>query len=73
MEKNWVCIYSTEDTFKAEIAKEVLFDNGIQAVSINKKDSAYLFGLVELYVDQAHVIRGKHILKDFDGQALNDK
>ncbi len=66
MEKNWVCIFTTDLVYEAELAKEVLFDHGIQAVTINKKDSNYLFGAIEMYVDRKHVLRAKHLMENFN-------
>lgn len=55
MDKNWTKIFASNLEFKAMIIKGVLEDNDIECVTINKKDSAYLFGEVEVYVptDQA--------------------
>ncbi|OWY24422.1 DUF2007 domain-containing protein [Sphingobacteriales bacterium UPWRP_1] len=50
MEKNWVKIYSTTNSYLAEILKNVLLTHGIECVLINKQDSSYLvFGEAELY------------------------
>ena len=62
MDQNWVKIYSTGVSYKAELLKGLLKDNGIEAVIINKKDSAYLFGELELYVHIDQVVKAKHIL-----------
>ena len=66
MEKNWVCIQKTNIAYLAEIAKEVLLSNGIQAVTINKKDSINQFGVIEIYVDRKDAVKGKHILRDLE-------
>lgn len=66
MEKDWVCIYSTNTLYLAEIAKSLLLNDDIGAVVINKKDSNYLFGAYEIYVKRDDVIRGKHILKEMN-------
>ena len=51
MEKNWINIFSSTDFVYVEILKHILFDNKIQAVSINQKDSSYLmFGTIDVYV-----------------------
>jgi len=51
MEKNWINIFSSTDFVYVEILKHILFDNNIQAVSINQKDSSYLmFGTIDIYV-----------------------
>jgi hypothetical protein len=66
MEKNWVCIYSTNVMYSAEIAKDILIGNNIDAVIINKKDSNYMFGALEVYVERDDVIRGKLLLKHLE-------
>ena len=67
MEDNWVKIFSTDQPYQAEIARQVLEDNGIHAVVLNKKDSSYLvFGETELYVDQDNVIRAKQLIKTLE-------
>lgn len=53
MEKGWEKIYISGDQFKVIIARDLLAENDINAVIINKKDSSYLFfGDVELYVEK---------------------
>ena len=64
MEKNWVCIYNTTTVYLAEIAKDLLHEEEIDAVIINKKDSNYQFGVLEIYVERNNAIKAKHILKD---------
>jgi hypothetical protein len=64
MEKNWVCIYTTRASYLAEIAKDLLYENEIDAVIINKKDMNYHFGTLEVYVERDNAIRSKHLLKD---------
>ncbi len=64
MEKDWVIAYDTKQEYLAEIARSVLFDNDIESVIINKKDSIYnLFGDVEIYVNRDNLIRAKQILQ----------
>jgi len=66
MDKEWVKIYSTDVNYKAELLKGLLFENGIEAVIINKKDSSYLFGELELYVSSDDVIKAKHVITTQD-------
>ena len=47
---HWVCIYSSKFIHKVEIVQAVLADNNINSVIINKQDSAYLVGYIELHV-----------------------
>lgn len=67
MEGNWVVIYSSDKPWQAEIAKQVLIENGIDAVVINKKDSSYLtFGDAEVYVAVENAEKGKTLIKDIE-------
>ena len=66
MEKDWVHVYSTDKLFQAEILKQVLADHNIEAVIINKKDSSYKFGEIEVYVRHDHIIEAKMLAKEFD-------
>jgi len=66
MDKDWVKIYSTEANYKAELLKGLLFEHNIEAVIINKQDSSYLFGELELYVSTDDVFKAKHIITTQD-------
>ena len=65
MGKDWALIFSTAKLYLAEMAKSVLEDNNIPAVIINKQDSFYLIGDIEVYVKPDDVIRAKFLIKDF--------
>jgi len=62
MEKDWVNIYSSTQVNDIEIMKAVLADNDILAIDINKKDSSYLFGEIEVYVNRNDVLKAKQII-----------
>lgn len=62
MDVNWALIYSTGVPFKAELLKAVLEDNNIDSVVINKQDSSYHFGELELYVKAEDVVNAKRII-----------
>jgi len=66
MSKDWVIIYTTNLLFQAELAKQMLADNGIQAFIINKKDSNYHFGDIEVYVQPDDVIKSKMLINKFE-------
>lgn len=66
MEKNWVCIYSTDTIHLAEIAKAVLEEHDIESVIINKKDSNHLFGYIEIYVNRKNALTGKYIIRNIE-------
>ena len=51
---DWIKIYETQSQSNAEIIKGVLEENEIDAVIMNKKDSAIqTFGQIEVYVKPA--------------------
>ena len=63
MNENWQSIYSTQYEYKAEIIKAVLEENNIKCFVLSKKDSAYLFGEIELYVSPDNVLKAKKIIE----------
>jgi hypothetical protein len=60
---NWVCIYSSKLIHKVEIVNAVLADNNINSVVVNKQDSAYLFGEIELHVHPDDAMLAIQIIK----------
>lgn len=54
MENDWLKIYTSSEYYKAEIVRQVLAENEIEAVLMNKQDSQYRFGEVEVYIQKAH-------------------
>jgi hypothetical protein len=64
MEKEWVRVFEASDELKIEIAQQILADKEIESVIINKKDSIYRIGEIEVYVHRDNVIRAKQALKE---------
>ncbi len=65
MENDWVVARVFDKLYLAEIAVQVLADNNIKAVILNKQDSSYLnFGGIEVYVKPNDVIKAKYYLKE---------
>ena len=59
-----VKIYSSNNSNQALIIKQMLEENGINVVLLNKQDSSYLmFGLIELYVKKEQVKDATDLLK----------
>jgi tRNA A58 N-methylase Trm61 len=51
MDESWSKAFQSEQMIKAELAREILDQNGIAAVIVNKKDSSYpIFGMCEVHV-----------------------
>lgn len=64
MEQHWQEVFSTSHTWQAEMAKQILEENGINAVVVNRKDSSYLFGEVAVYTKPENAEKAKELLKD---------
>jgi hypothetical protein len=65
MEKNWVCVFHTEQNFQAEIAREILENEEINCVVINEHDSVIpSIGEVEIWVHQDFQVKATELLKD---------
>lgn len=62
MEDNWQMVYSSPLIHQVEIVQAVLTEYEIESVIINKKDSSYHFGELELYVQQDNVLRARQII-----------
>ena len=62
MDSNWALIFTTADAYKAEILKGLLEENNIDSVVMNKQDSSYHFGELELYVKADDVVKAKRII-----------
>lgn len=64
--ENWVCVYSTDQMYKAELVKGQLVNENIETVVFDKKDSSYnLFGEVELYVQPEDENMAVELIKSF--------
>ncbi len=66
MEKGWVIAYTTNRLYQAEIFKEVLKDHGISVQVINKMDSTYRFGDIEVYVPDTQILKAKMLARKFE-------
>lgn len=65
MEKDWVCVFRTEQGFQAEIAKEILENEEINCVVLNERDSAFpSFGDLGVWVHQELEAKATDLLKD---------
>lgn len=64
MDNKWQKVYDTNLKYRAEIVKAVLADHGINSVLIDKQDTAYRFGHIEVYVAPDDVISAVKIVQD---------
>ncbi|MCJ8211763.1 DUF2007 domain-containing protein [Mucilaginibacter sp. RS28] len=53
MEHNWVKIFVSTNYYQAEMVKQMLIENQIGAVLLNKQDSSHRnFGNIEVYIHE---------------------
>lgn len=65
MEKDWVSVYHTGQSFQAEIAKELLENEEIQCVIINENDSIFpSIGEIDVMVHKDFEHKATELLKD---------
>jgi hypothetical protein len=62
MDENWKIIFTASKMYEVQIIKGLLAENDIESVEISKKDSAFLFGRIELYVHTDDVLQAKQII-----------
>ena len=64
MNSDWVVVYSSSDIFKAEIIKNMLLSNNIDAILLNQKDSSYHFGVAEVYAKKDDIEKAKKFISE---------
>ncbi len=71
MATDWVSVYSTPELYEAEIIKEILAENEIECVSMNKRDSAYLTGEIEIFVPTDQAFEARQLVIKFQNEKFN--
>ena len=65
MEKDWICVFRSGNSFQAEMAKEILENEEIDSVILNENDSNFpMVGDFEVWVHQDFEIKSTELLKD---------
>ncbi|HOT88248.1 MAG TPA: DUF2007 domain-containing protein [Bacteroidales bacterium] len=62
MNEQWVSIYNSNYNYLVEITQAILTENEIESVIVNKQDSSYHFGIIELHVHPDNVIKALQII-----------
>lgn len=61
---NWTSVFETDQLYKAELIKDILCNNDIDAVILNQKDSSYTsFGEIYVMVSQEEKEKAEGIIK----------
>lgn len=64
MEKDWVKVFTTSDVFKANLVKDLLDNNDIPAVVLNKKETlTVIIGEAEVYVKREDTVKAINLIK----------
>ena len=61
-------IFSTDQPYLADIERLVLDENNISSIIMNKKDSFYKIGEVDLYVNRDQALRAKNLIKNLSSE-----
>ncbi|NQU86481.1 MAG: DUF2007 domain-containing protein [Mariniphaga sp.] len=65
MEKGWKQVFLTTLEYQAEMAKSILEKNGIRAIIMNQKDSAYqTFGDIAILAEEHLEAKAIELLKE---------
>ena len=62
--EGWSCVFTTGNLQEAEIIRGLLEDNQITSFLINKQDSVYLFGDIEIYVAVEDAFSAKQLINN---------
>jgi hypothetical protein len=65
--EGWVCVYTSGYLHMAEMIRGLLEENGITAIVVNKQDSVYLIGDIELYVSYDDAFVANQIINSKEG------
>jgi hypothetical protein len=66
MEKldNWVLVFSATNMASAQITAGMLKENGIESSILNKQDSEFFIGSVDLYVESQNEVKARQLLSE---------
>jgi len=66
-DSSWISVFNTAVHYQAEIVKQMLESNGIEAVVVNKQDSSYpMLGEAEVFVDEEFVSLALKLIEDIE-------
>ena len=68
MEKEWQLVYTAKKVYEAEMVRGLLESAGLEPIIINKQDSSYLFGDVEVYVSPQEADKATEIIKTIENE-----
>ena len=66
MDGKWILVHSTNKKYLAEMIRQMLADNGIESFILNKKDTNYHFGDIEVYTLPDNIMKAKLLIDKFE-------
>ncbi len=69
----WTKISTYNTAFDAELQHTLLAENDIKAVVINEKDSSFLIGEVDLYVEEENVDKALALLNEIENETDEER
>ncbi|NVN95916.1 MAG: DUF2007 domain-containing protein [Bacteroidetes bacterium] len=66
MEDKLALIYTSHQLYEIELIRGMLLENDIESFIVNKQDSSYLIGDIELYVSIDAIMKAKQLILKFD-------
>lgn len=66
--EGWTLVHVAYQLHQVEFIKSVLDSNSIYSVIVNKQDSVYLIGAIELYVRVEDAFNANQIIKQLQGE-----
>ncbi|PLW95953.1 MAG: hypothetical protein C0593_12810 [Marinilabiliales bacterium] len=66
MENSWKQVYSSGNPVHIDILQNLFLEKDIKSVFVNKQDSSYLFGEIELYVKETDILQARQIIRKFE-------
>ncbi len=61
--KEWLMLHVFDSLYKAEFYKDLLKNNSISSIIVNEKDSMFLIGEIEMYVEKSNLEKAKSLIK----------
>jgi hypothetical protein len=69
---DWVKVYSFDNLYQAEFIKDLLEEQGINAVIVNNRDSMLLIGDIDLYVQKGLEEKANELIEEYYGLTMID-
>jgi len=68
MYPDWVSIFSSNQYYEAEMIRAMLESNDINSILVNKQDSAYLIGEIEVFVSTNDALLAKQLIEQHENE-----